>query len=98
MKVLKGFSEDLGHNQWARADVELDTSDIESMLQGKGVTADLTFSEVYAILSLEVERLVTLEYLRAHTVRSLEQPPHVVERARALKLAVDQKLESLKGE
>ena len=98
MKVLKGFSEDLGHNQWARADIELDESDVERLLQEKEITADLTFSQTYDILSLEVERLVTLEYLRAHTVRSLAQPPHVVERAQALKQAVEQKLESFNGE
>lgn len=99
MKISKGFSEEVGSNSWAKADVELDEGDLERMLvdNGLSLSADLTHSQVYGILSLEAERLLTAEYLTALKIRGFEQPEGVVHRLSVLKQAVEQKLGSISG-
>lgn len=97
MRISKGFSEELGHSQWAKADVELDESDLQRLLEEKGIVRDLTHSQTYGILSLEAERLLTAEYLTALKIRGLEQPEGVVRRLSALKEAVEVKLGALGG-
>lgn len=66
VKVLKGFSEELQKCQWAKADVELDSTDLEEMLLEHQIDVHgLTVSQKYAILSTEAEKLLTVEYIRA---------------------------------
>lgn len=65
MKVLSGYSEELYGNIWARGDVELDSSDLEALATDHGIDlSGLTLAQKYGILSTEVERLLTVKYIR----------------------------------
>lgn len=65
MKILSGYSEDLSHNNWARGDVELDSADLEDLARDHGFELHgLTLAQKYGILSTEVERLITIKYIR----------------------------------
>lgn len=95
MKISVGYSVEVAGNDWAKGDIEIDASDLERLLMEKDITADLTHSQTYAIMSLEAERLATLDYITALKVRSIEPPSAVLNRARSLKDAVESKLGSL---
>lgn len=65
MKVLKGFSEEIAHCQWAKVDVELDSQDLVEICEFEGLDpSELTHRQKYAILSSEAERLLTVEFIR----------------------------------
>lgn len=90
---MKGFSEELSPNSWAKTDVTLDQDDLRDLLleDGRDFTG-LTTRLSYAILSAEVERLVTVEYVLAHKNRGLEVPAGAIKRIEELSALVKAKM------
>ena len=71
MKVSRGFSEEISHCKWAKADIELDGGDLERILVAYEIPAEhwkhLTVGQSHAILSQEAEVLCYKEYMKSLT-------------------------------
>jgi hypothetical protein len=93
MMVMKGFSIEVGHNDWAKNDVTLDKDDLRDLLLENGKSVEkLTTRQAYAILSVEVERLVTVEYVLAYKHRGHEVPEGLTKRLEDLTAQVKNKI------
>ncbi len=94
MKVLKGFSEEMTHNTWAKRDVELTSEELEDICIENDISIDkLTLSQKYAILSTEAERLLTIEYIRCVKAHGLPVTETLMDRMTKVALAARQEIE-----
>lgn len=95
MRVSKGYSEEIGHSNWIKGEVELDDSDMQRIALEYNITRDLTVTQVYAILSLEAERLLTFAYAQDLKSRGLNVSSSLVDRLDKTDKALNAKLREL---
>lgn len=100
MKVSRGFSEEISHCKWAKADIELDEGDLDRTLLSNGIPVEqwehLTLGQRYAILSQQAEVLCYREYIKSLTSAGIAVSQHVRDHFGVLNLTVAETIKDIK--